>query len=89
MVNAATSEVGRSSEGPICVEPAWGNTGARAAMGVTGRCRGTPRDRLWTGRAVNCPRELKNFLTSSSGNNWVTLLDGLGRAFRGSTGTER
>ena len=66
-VNAATSGGGRSSEGPVGVGPAWGNTRARAAVGVIGCCRGTPRERLLAGsRAVSCSRELNNFSTSPS-----------------------
>ena len=64
--------------------------GARAAMGVTGYCRGTPKERLLAGlRAVSCSRDLNNCLTSSSENNCVIPFAGLGRAFRGSTGIKR
>ena len=90
LVNVATSGVGRSFGVPVCGGPAWGDTGARVAMEVAGCCHGTSRGRLLAGsRAVNCSRELKNCLTSSSENSWVAPFDGLGRAFRGSTGTEQ
>ena len=73
---------------------AWGGTEARTAMEVAGRCRGTPRGRLPAGsragsRAVSCSRGLNSCLTSSSENSLVARFDGLGRAFRGSTDTER
>ena len=65
LVDAATSGVGRSSEGPVCAGLTGGNTGARAAMGVTGCCRGIPKERMLAGsRAVSCSRELNNCPTS-------------------------
>ena len=67
LVNAATSGVGRSSEGPVYAGPAWGNTGARAAMEITEGFQGTPRGRLFAGsKSVSCSRELNNCLISSS-----------------------
>ena len=94
LVNAATSRAGRSLEVSVCVELARSVAGARAAIEVAGRCRGATRARLSTGsragsKAVSCPRELNRCLTSSSEKSWVTAFDGFGRAFRGSTGTER
>ena len=69
--------------------PERGDMGPRAAMAVKERYRGTPRERPWAGsRAVSCSRELNNCLTPSSENTWVTLFERLGRAFRGSVGTE-
>ena len=91
LVNATTSGVGRSSKCPVCAGPAWGNTGGRVAIGVRRCCRGTSRERWLVGsRAVSySPRELSNHLISSIDNSCVTPFDELGRAFRGSTGTER
>ena len=78
LVNAAIPGGGRSFEGPIYGGAAWGNTGARAAMGVTGCCRGTPRGRLLVGsRAVSFSRELNTCLTSSSENSLLAPFDGL------------
>ena len=94
LVNAATSGAGRSLKVSVCEELTRSVTGARAAIEVAGRCRGTTRGRLSTGsragsKAVSCSRELNSCLTSTSEKSWVTAFDGFGRAFRGSAGTER